>query len=58
MFNGEDLSEMDDEDIRRLVENSESAEIQYFYENKINMIEVSSKKYDSLIFILKDLLKD
>jgi len=54
MFNGEDLSEMDDEDIRRLVENSESAEIQYFYENKINMIEVSSKKYDSLIFILKD----
>ena len=54
MFNGEDLSEMDDEDIRRLVENSESAEIQYFDKNKINMIEVSSKKYDSLIFILKD----
>jgi hypothetical protein len=54
IFNGEDLSKMDDEDIRRLVENSESAEIQYFYENKINMIEVSSKKYDSLIFILKD----
>ena len=54
MFNGEDLSEMDDEDIRRLVENSESAEIQYFDENKINMIKVSSKKYDSLIFILKD----
>lgn len=54
IFNGEDLSKMDDADIRRLIENSESAKIQYFDENKINMIEVSSKKYDSLIFILKD----
>ena len=53
-FNGTDLSEIDDEALLNLTENSNFAEIQFFNEKKINKIEVSAKKYNYLNFYLTD----
>ena len=53
-FNGTDLSEIDDEALLNLTENSNFAEIQFFNEKKINKIEVFAKKYDYLNFYLTD----
>ncbi len=49
-INGKDLSKEDDDSLWELVENSKSAEIEYYDENKINKIKLSSKKYDAIYF--------
>ena len=55
-FNGEDLSKIDDDNINNMIENYETVEIQFFDESEIDTIEVSSQKYDSLIFILDNFI--
>ena len=54
--NGEDLSKIDDDNINNMIENYETVEIQFFDQNEIDTIEVSSQKYDSLIFILDNFI--
>ena len=49
-INGKDLSKEDDDSLWELVENSKSAEIEFYDENKINKIKLSSKKYDAIYF--------
>ena len=51
-INNTDLSNTSDDDLWSLVENSKSAEIEFFDENKINKISVSSKEYKAIYFVL------
>jgi len=54
MFNDEDLSKMDDENLEKLIENNSSAEIQFFNGKKINKLEIIAKKYNYLDFYLQN----
>ena len=51
-INNKDLSNTNDDDLWDLVENSKSAEIEFFDENTINKISVSSKEYKAVYFVL------
>ena len=51
-INNKDLSNTNDKDLWDLVENSKSAEIEFFDENTINKISVSSKEYRAVYFVL------
>ena len=49
-IDGIDLSEEHDDSILELFENSKSAEIEFYDENNINKIKLSSKKYEAIFF--------
>ena len=49
-IDGIDLSEEHDDSILKLFENSKSSEIEFFDENKISKIKLSSKKYEAIFF--------
>jgi hypothetical protein len=49
-INDKNLSKEDDDSLQKLVENSKSAEIEFYDENKINKIKLSSKKYNAIYF--------
>jgi len=51
-INNKDLSNTNDVNLWNLVENSKSAEIEFFDENTINKITVSSKEYKAVYFVL------
>ena len=51
-INNKDLSNTEDADLWDLVENSKSAEIEFFDENTINKITTSSKEYNAVYFAL------
>jgi len=51
-INGKDLSAMNDMDLWSLIENTQSAEIEFLSDEKINKIEINAKKYNELTFYL------
>jgi len=55
-INNKDLSNTNDDDLWDLVENSKSAKIEFFDENKINEITASSKEYKAVYFVLQNYL--
>ena len=55
-INAIDLSEEHDDSILELFENSKSAEIEFYDENNINKIKLSSKKYEAIFFYFDNFL--
>ena len=55
-IDGIDLSEEHDDSILKLFENSKSSEIEFFDENEISKIKLSSKKYEAIFFYFDNFL--
>jgi hypothetical protein len=53
-IDGIDLSEEHDDSIQELFKNSKSSEVEFFDENKVNKIKLSSKKYEAIFFFFNN----